>query len=508
MAFASKHPPLEAVAAGWRGEPAAASLPELVLAAARRAPEDTALVDGPSGSVVTYATLAGRTERVAATLAARGFAPGDVLGLSAPNSPPWAGVSLGAMRAGGAVTGIHPAATPDEARAQLLDANASLLVGTAPGAVPVAELIEEEGAPPEVQLAPDSLALLPYSSGTTGRSKGVMLTHRNLAAGSLQVGFMLGLERRDTVLAVAPFAHVMGYIVSLCAPLAAGATVVTMPRFELAAALSLVERHRVTLLIVPPPVMAALAGAPAVDEHDLSSVELVVSGGAPLSAELQRAVAARLPHAAVGQGYGLTETAVGVSAARRGAGSVPGSVGTLLPSTELRVVDPVTGGDLGAGVDGELLVRGPQVMAGYLNAPDATAEMLSPDGWLRTGDLGRVDADGNVFVLDRLKELIKVNAFQVAPAELEALLLTRPEVADAAVIPRPDERTGEAPVAVVVARGELDKEALMAWVAERVAPHKRVRDVRVVDEIPRTPAGKLLRRRLVEDDRARTATPA
>ncbi len=165
---------------------------------------------------------------------------------------------------------------------------------------------------------------------------------------------------------------------------------------------------------------------------------------------------------------------------------MPGSAGRLMPNTQLRVAD------------GELLIRGPQNMAGYLNRPDATAEILDDDGWLHTGDLGHIDSDGNVFVVDRLKELIKVNAQQVAPAELEALLATHSGVADCAVVPRPDERCGEVPVAVVVARGDLDGDALMAWVAERVAPYKRVRAVRFVDAVPRTPAGKILRRVLTD----------
>jgi acyl-CoA synthetase (AMP-forming)/AMP-acid ligase II len=175
-----------------------------------------------------------------------------------------------------------------------------------------------------------------------------------------------------------------------------------------------------------------------------------------------------------------------------------------MPSTELRAVDPDTGRDLGAGERGELLVRGPQVMKGYLNRPDASAEILDADGWLATGDLGYVDEDGNVFVVDRLKDLIKVSAYQVAPAELEALLVAHPRVADAAVVRRPDERHGEVPVAAVVPRGmagEVDAEGIMAWVAERVAPHKRLRAVRFVDEIPRTPTGKLLRRLLTERGR-------
>jgi acyl-CoA synthetase (AMP-forming)/AMP-acid ligase II len=263
---------------------------------------------------------------------------------------------------------------------------------------------------------------------------------------------------------------------------------VTMPRFEPGAFLTAVERHRVTMLIVPPPVMGLLARHPS---GDLSSVELIVSGGAPLCAEMQTAVAERFPHAVVGQGWGMTETTACATVPDRARGTVPGSAGRVAASTELRVA-----------ADGELLVRGPQTMAGYLGRPEATAELIDPDGWVHTGDLGRVDDEGNVFVVDRIKELIKVNALQVAPAELEALLGTHPAVAECAVVPRPDERCGEVPVAVVVPRAAVDAGELVAFVAERVAPHKRIRAVRFVDAIPRTPAGKILRRRLRDEGAA------
>jgi acyl-CoA synthetase (AMP-forming)/AMP-acid ligase II len=504
------------------------TLPELLTDAARRFGERPALVDGPTGTTVSYGLLAARVQGVAAGLAARGFAPGDVLALWAPNLPQWAGIALGAMAAGGTVTGANPACTQRELVGQLSDAHASFLVTTpsllpaartaaaaagvrelivlagaaAEGVTPVTALLEQGGLTPRVASPPDTtVALLPYSSGTTGLPKGVMLTHANLVASVRQVQRGLRLTPRDTTVAVAPFFHVMGFVVSLAVPLAAGATVVTMPRFDLEGFLAHVQRHRVTVLVVPPPVMAALARHPLVGAYDLSSVELIVSGGAPLGADLQRAVAARLPGVAVGQGWGMTETTVGATVPDRDAGTVPGSVGRVMPSTELRVVDPASGADLGAGERGELWVRGPQVMAGYLGRPDATAATVGPDGWLRTGDLGHVDLDGNVFVTDRLKELIKVSAYQVAPAELEGLLLAHPAVADAAVIPRPDPAHGEVPVAVVVPCGEVDGEELLAWVAERVTPYKRLRAIRLTDAIPRTPSGKLLRRVLVERDR-------
>jgi acyl-CoA synthetase (AMP-forming)/AMP-acid ligase II len=445
------------------------SLPARVLASAARDPGAPALIDAPSGTVVPYGLLAERIGQVAGGLRSRGFGTGDVLALWAPNVPRWAGVAFGAMAAGGAVTGIHPLATEREARAQIEDAGASVVV-TAPGP----DLL---GAPGEIAAGP--LALLPYSSGTTGLPKAVMLTHDNLLAASDQLIAALGLHAGDTVLAVAPFCHVMGFIVSLTTPLAAGATVVTLPRFELEAALAAIERHRVTMVAVPPPVMTALAHHPAVDRYDLSSLELVISGGAPLGAPLQRAVAARLPHAVVAQGYGLTETSVALSGPQGRRPTAPGSVGRPMRDTEVKLVD------------GELWVRGPQVTAGYLNAP---ADLV--DGWLRTGDLVEIDEQGDLYVRDRIKELIKVNGHQVAPAELEALLQSHPRVADAAVVRRADPRTGEAPVAVVVPRGDVDPLVLSAWVDERVAPYKRLRAVHVAATIPRTASGKILRREL------------
>jgi acyl-CoA synthetase (AMP-forming)/AMP-acid ligase II len=484
-------------------EPEDVAVDELVL---RDAPERTALIDGASGEALSYAELAARTDRVAGALAARAFGPGDVLAVRAPNAPPWIIAALGAIRAGGAVTGIGVRASRRELAAQLADAGASILAtmpelaAEAPGAteaIAFDELLHGHGSGPLPDSDPSRVAFLPYSSGTTGLPKGVMLTHANLVAASGQLGRGLRLGERDTVLALAPLAHVMGFVVSTTTPLVAGATIVTLPRFELEAILAAVERHRITVLPVPPPVFAALAHQPAVDGYDLSSLELIVSGGAPIGPDLQRELADRFPGVAVAQGYGLTETTALIPTPDRD-GTVPGSVGRIAPNTELRVVDPATGTDLGAGERGELWARGPQVMAGYLGRPDATAQMIDADGWLRTGDVGIVDAEGNVFVVDRIKELIKVNAHQVPPAELEALLVTHPAVADAAVFPRPDERTGQVPVAAVVARGELDPDELMAWVAERVSPHKRLRDVRLVEAIPRTPSGKILRRVLIE----------
>ncbi|MFL6189847.1 MAG: AMP-binding protein [Actinomycetes bacterium] len=222
-------------------------------------------------------------------------------------------------------------------------------------------------------------------------------------------------------------------------------------------------------------------------------------GAAPLGAEVEQRCADRLG-CVVAQGFGMTEGAATFAIAPLDAPR-RGSAGRLLGGTQARIVDP-GGGDLGPGRTGELWLRGPQVMRGYRNHPEATARTITPDGWLRTGDLCYLDADGYLFVVDRLKELIKYKGAQVAPAELEQLLCAHPAVADAAVVPRPDPEAGELPVAYVALRAETTAAELQAWVAERVAPFKRLHDVRLVDQVPRSPTGKLLRRTLVEAERA------
>jgi acyl-CoA synthetase (AMP-forming)/AMP-acid ligase II len=451
---------------------------ELVAATVARHGDRVAFVDGPGGRELTYATLGERADRVAATLAASGFRAGDVLALQAPNMAPWAGIALGAMSLGGAVTGVPTTATADDVKRQMADSGATVLIREIGQ-----DLIARPRTSPQPEVAPDTLALLPYSSGTSGLPKGVMTTHANIVTAVRQLARGLRLAPDDVVLALAPFSHLMGFVVTLGSALAAGARLVTVPRFDPAGFIPLLERHHVSVVIVPPPVMPLLARS----SRDLPDVKLIVSGGAPLGADLQRAVAARFPRAAVGQGWGLTETTACGAMPDRELGTVPGSAGRLMPNTELRVTDA-----------GELLLRGPQRMLGYLNNPAATAELIDSDGWVHTGDLGRIDDDGNVFVVDRIKELIKVNALQVAPAELEALLGTHPAVAECAVVPRPDERCGEVPVAVVVVRAAVDADELIEYVADRVAPHKRIREVRFADAIPRTPAGKILRRLLRE----------
>jgi acyl-CoA synthetase (AMP-forming)/AMP-acid ligase II len=343
------------------------TLDRMVAESAARFGERPALVDGTTGHVVNYSTLASRMARVSAGLTAWGFGAGDVLALWAPNMPQWAGVALAAMAAGGTVTGINPAYVGGELGAQLADSGASVLVtipslvptalaaasasgvrevfvlGEAAGATSILDLVGATGPAPEVAWETGRPAFLPYSSGTTGLPKGVMLTHANLVASVRQLARMLGVTEEDRTLAFVPYFHIMGFMVELATPLACGATVVTMPRFDPEGFLAAIEDHRITYLAVPPPVMAFLARHPKVDDYDLSSLKLLVSGGAPLGADLQRAAARRLPEAAVGQGWGMTETTVGAAGPDRRLGTKPGSVGRIMPGTELRVVDQASG---------------------------------------------------------------------------------------------------------------------------------------------------------------------
>ena len=501
-------------------------LHEYVLADAMGRADQAALIDGPSGRTLTYGQLAGGIRRMAAGLAARGFAKGDVFAIYSPNVPEYALAFYGVSAAGGVNTTISPLYTVEELVRQLTDARARFLLTVPPflpkaleaagrsgveevfvlgegeGATPFADLLTAGDTPPEVEIDPGSdLVVLPYSSGTTGVNKGVMLTHRNLVANLCQGGPTLLAGEGERLIAVLPFFHIYGLVVLMAAAISRGSTLVTMPRFDLEEFLRLLQDQRITRAYVAPPIVLALAKHPMVDKYDLSALKSVFSGAAPLDASLERACTGRLGCEVI-QGWGLTETSPVVTTNyNTPRGPRPGSVGVPLPNTELRVVDPATGADVSRGETGELLVRGPQVMKGYLNAPEATAAMLDPDGWLHTGDLGTVDEHGYVFIVDRVKELIKYKGLQVAPAELEAVLISHPEVADAAVVRYPDEEAGEVPKAFVVARNPVDPEELMAFVAERVAPHKKVRRVEFVDEIPKAASGKILRRLLMDQDR-------
>jgi len=493
-------------------------LSRFVLARAKGLPTKPALIDAPTGRTLTYAQLERDVGRLAAGLGERGLGKGDVVGIYAPNLPEYAVAFHGALTAGCAVTAANPLLTAEELEHQLRNSSARLLV-TVPERDEVARLaaaragiaqvaivgepsfdsLLADRATPEVDLdVAEDVAVLPYSSGTTGLPKGVMLTHRNLVANVCQFRLAHDVREQDTVIGVLPFFHIYGMTVVMNVGLCAGATIVTMPRFDLEQFLGAIQDYRVTRSFLVPPIVLALAKQPAVDDFDLSSLRSIFCGAAPLGPELAEACADRLG-CRIMQGYGLTETSPVTHAVRDDATvSKPASIGPPVPGTEAMVVDVASGRELPAGEPGEILVRGPQVMSGYLNDPAATAATVDDDGWLHTGDIGTVDEDGWFTIVDRLKELIKYKGFQIAPAELEAVIVTHPGVADAAVIGVADEEAGEVPKGLVVPRGELDVEELMAYVAGRVAPYKKLRLVEIVEGIPRSPSGKILRRLLRE----------
>ncbi len=500
----------------------ATPLTRFVLRYADELADQPALIDGTSGLTITYGELSAMVQRLAGGLQAAGITRGDVVAIMAPNIPHYAVVFHGTAWAGAAVTTINPTYTAGEVRHQLNDSGAKILVTVSPLAALALEASEGTGVQQIVSIDPcdlegvgdlaslmgeplvdhvavdpaEDLVALPYSSGTTGLSKGVELTHRNLVANLVQVEEVLPFTRGEAMLSVLPFFHIYGMQVLMNLALATGGTVVTMPRFDLEQFLSLAQQHRIRLGVVVPPIVLALAKHPLVDQFDLSSVERLFSGAAPLGADLADEAAARLDCEVV-QGYGMTELSPVTHATPEGQGRA-GTIGILVPNTECRVVDPETGADCALGEDGELWIRGPQVMKGYLNNPTATAETIDADGWLHTGDIGHADADGHFSIVDRLKELIKYKGFQVPPAELEALLVTHPAVADVAVVGVPDDEAGELPKAFIVLKPDTtaSAEELQAFVAERVASYKQVREIAFVAEIPKSASGKILRRLL------------
>ncbi|MEU6987146.1 4-coumarate--CoA ligase family protein [Streptomyces sp. NPDC046324] len=508
------------------------SLPihDAVLGRAAEFGDAPALIDGAAGTTLTYAQVDAFHRRIAAGLAEAGVRKGDVVALHSPNTVLFPVAFYAATRAGASVTTVHPLSTPEEFAKQLQDSSARWIVTVSPLLAPArraAELAggiqeifvcdqapEAEGvrslqsmaattAPaPDIAIDPDEdVAALPYSSGTTGVPKGVMLTHTSIATNLAQLEPFVPMGPGDRILAVLPFFHIYGLTALMNAPLRQGATVVVLARFELDQFLAAIEKHRINGLYVAPPIVLALAKHPAVADHDLSSLEYIVSAAAPLDASLAEACSARLKLPPVRQAYGMTELSPGTHVVPLDAVSPPpGAVGKLLPSTEMRILsldDPSK--DAEPGAEGEVAIRGPQVMKGYLGRPDATAAMIDADGWVHTGDVGRVDENGWLFVVDRVKELIKYKGFQVAPAELEALLLTHEGVADAAVIGVGDEDGTEIPKAFVVRQPsapELTAEDVMAYVAGKVAPYKKIRRVEFIDGVPRAASGKILRREL------------
>ncbi|WCJ38710.1 4-coumarate--CoA ligase-like 4 [Euphorbia peplus] len=347
----------------------------------------------------------------------------------------------------------------------------------------------------------DPAAIL-YSSGTTGRVKGVMLTHQNLTY-TVAAGQAVKIERKSPAVSycAVPFFHVYGLCYFLRA-LAMGETVVLMARFDMKMMLRAIEEVRITHMALAPPVVVAMVKDRKVGEdYDLRSLEVVGCGGAPLRKSIVEEFRRRFPRVILGQAYGLTESTARVfGTLGLSESQVTGATGKLMPNCEAKIVDPKTGLPLEPGSPGELWVRGPSIMKGYVDDEEATAATLDTEGWLKTGDLCYIDNKGFLFFVDRIKELIKYKGYQVAPAELEHLLHLHPDIVEAAVIPYPDEEAGQVPVAFVVRQSgsAIDESQIKNFIAQQVAPYKRIQRVNFIDSIPKNAGGKVLRKDLVK----------
>ncbi|XP_024531436.1 4-coumarate--CoA ligase-like 7 [Selaginella moellendorffii] len=487
-----------------------------------------ALIDSPSGATMSARELEHRAISVAKGLRGFGVRQGDVVMLLSPNSLEYPVVVLGVAILGAVVTTVNPVNTSREVAKQAVDSDSkfvvtvvaladkvtglglpTVLIDGAPGLhrsnnsqASLGDLLVDEVdgfAFPEISLG-DPAALL-YSSGTTGTSKGVVLTHRNLiAAAVLHAASGPDVEPGEVYLCVIPMFHVFGLVIVTCTQLSRGVPIVVMPSFDFEAMLGAIQRFKITHVPLVPPIVIALGKSPAVKAFDLSSLREIGSGAAPLGREVINACLERFPDVKVRQGYGLTESTAIASVADPDDLEHYGSAGLLSSNTLAKVIDVGSGRPLPPNQQGEIWIHGPTIMDEYLNNPNATAETVDAEGWLHTGDLGYFDDSGNLYVVDRIKELIKYKGFQVAPAELEALLLSHSQVVDAAVIPFPDEEAGQVPLAVIVRKQgcSLDGQGVMKFVSDQVAPYKKVRKVMFIDAIPKSASGKILRRELVQ----------
>ncbi len=514
MVFKSPWPSLEPYAP--------TSVPAMMEATVRRLPNKVALMTA-EGQAYTFQQWWDAVNGMARALQDAGLRKGEMVGIYAPNSCEYAVALHGALLAGATVTTLNPLYREREVEHQLHDAGAKIVftltallpvVNEAKAKLPKLEHVFElesawemaaaaKGAPDPVAIDPmKDIAVLPYSSGTTGLPKGVMLSHQNLTANVRQTMALGMTDESAVVLDFLPFYHIYGMMVLLNCGLAVGATQIILPRFDPASALNLIQEHKVTDLYCVPPVILALVNLPSLGDYDLSSLRFLMSGAAPLPAEVGRQAAEKLK-CIVMQGYGMTESSP-ITNVNPLASPRDGTVGPPVPDTLEKVVSLDTGEEIAPGEIGELLVFGPQVMQGYWNNADATRETMTPDGWLRTGDIVTADPDGYIRIHDRKKEMIKYKGYQIAPAELESLLMEHPGVRDAAVIPKADDEAGEVPKAFIVPREPgLDLNAVLAFVAEKVAPYKKIRHIEIVDAIPKNPSGKILRRQLIDQERAK-----
>lgn len=486
-----------------------------------------ALIDAATNCQISYAHLYRSIRSLAYGLYhAVGVRKGDVVFLVAPNSLLYPTICLAILSVGAILTPANPLNTTLEIAKQVADSGAKLAIcapeelhkliptklptmlttKTSDGTLLSAEELIECSHPIDLPLErptqTDTAAVL-YSSGTTGTSKGVILTHANLISviSLLKWSVSASSSQDDVFLCFIPMFHIYGLAFFVLGLFCSGITTVVMQRFDFQAMLDVIKVHRVNYIPAVPPVILALVKHASNMKCDLSSLRRVSSGAAPLSKEVTDGFREKFPWVELRQAYGLTETcgAASVFALDEDAKAHPGSCGRLLPHFSAKIVDIETGSPLPPNKEGELWLRSPTIMKGYLQNEEATTVMLDPEGWLRTGDLGYFDEDGFLYIVDRIKELIKHNGYQVAPAELEALLLSHPQIVDAAVIPLENEEAGQVPMAYVVkaSGSELTENQVIRFIADQVAPYKKVRRVGFISTIPKSAAGKILRKQLI-----------
>lgn len=518
MIYTSPHPPITVPDM---------PLPHFILDCCSRYGDAPAIIDGADRTTITYTELARRIRAVAGGLAAIGLKKGDTVAIVSANDVRFPPAFFGVSMAGGVVTTINPMATVDDLVRQFRDSKTVRIICSAAVLDKVREAAAACGIPhihvlgdasfdalmdsaapvPDIRFdLKKDLAALPYSSGTSGLNKGVMLTHFNILANLMQTSQSDATAPGDQVLAVLPFFHIYGLSVIMNLVLLRGATIVVMQKFEPEPFLRVIQDCKISKAYLAPPLVLFLAKSPLVDQYDLSTLDSITSGAAPLDEQVSDECARRIG-CLIRQGYGMTETSPTIMRDGVTLETIrAGTVGVPCPGTEIRLVDPDTGIDATRGGPGEIWVRGPQVMLGYLGLPEETARAITPDGWFKTGDIGTVDADGYFRIVDRLKELIKYKGYQVAPSELEGYVLQHPDVLDAAVIPVANDEAGEIPKAYVVLKAGRHASAqdIIDFVAAKVAAYKKIRQVEFIDVIPKSPAGKILRRILVDKERAKT----
>ncbi|XP_058084730.1 4-coumarate--CoA ligase 2 [Magnolia sinica] len=499
-------------------------------------PDRPCLITGSNCRIYSYAEAHLICQKTAAGLSKLGIKKGDVIMILLQNSPEFVFSFMGASIIGAVTTAANPFCTAAEIYKQFSSSAAKLVITqsqyvnklrdasekfpTIGDELPVITIDDppenclhfsvissaDEREVPSVSIEPDDPVALPFSSGTTGLPKGVILTHKSLISSVAQQidgeNPNLHLTTEDVVLCVLPLFHIFSLNSVLLCSLRAASGVLLMHKFEIGTLLELIQRYRVSVAMVVPPLVLALAKNPTVENFDLSSIRIILSGAAPLGKELEDALRNRVPQALLGQGYGMTEAGPVLSMclgfAKQPFPTKSGSCGTVVRNADLKVIDPETGFSLQHNQPGEICIRGPQIMKGYLNDPKATASTIDAEGWLHTGDIGYVDDDEEVYIVDRVKELIKFKGFQVPPAELEALLVSHPSIADAAVVPQKDVAAGEVPVAFVVRSNgyDLTEDAVKEFIAKQVVFYKRLHKVYFVHAIPKSPSGKILRKDL------------